>query len=131
MMPANPNDRIPSAGSNLVLPVNRLAERVRQSFHQHREVSREGFLQGARRREIDSHGQRETVLGAGSVQRGSKRTNKGATIPPPSSAEDIRIYGWLAERLAALHYERYGFWPRLRRFLFGNRVVRWLGLSHQ
>jgi len=45
---------------------------------------------------------------------------------PPRRAEDIRIQAWLTERLAVLHYERHGLWPRLRRFLFGNRLVRWL-----
>jgi hypothetical protein len=36
------------------------------------------------------------------------------------SAEDIRIHAWLTERLAVLHRERHGLWPRLRRFLSGH-----------
>src|SRR5947209_3689968 len=49
----------------------------------------------------------------------------------PLTAEDLRIHGWLAHRLELLHYERYGWWPRLRRLLFENRLVRWLGLRPQ
>jgi hypothetical protein len=37
--------------------------------------------------------------------------------------EDIRIYAWLRERLARVHYERYGLWPRLRRFFFGDSLA--------
>jgi len=44
---------------------------------------------------------------------------------PAPSAEDIRVHAWLTERLAMLAYERFGLWPRLRRFFFGNRLVRW------
>jgi len=45
-----------------------------------------------------------------------------STVRPPLSAEDIRMHTWLIERLAALHFERHGLWPKLRRFLFGNRL---------
>jgi hypothetical protein len=34
----------------------------------------------------------------------------------------------LSERLAVLHYERHGLWPKLRRLLLGNRLIQWLGL---
>jgi hypothetical protein len=46
--------------------------------------------------------------------------------PPRLTAEDIRLPAWLADRLAVVHYEQHGLWPRLRWFLFGNRLVRWL-----
>jgi hypothetical protein len=42
-------------------------------------------------------------------------------------AEDIRIHAWLDERLAAARYEQHGWWPRLQRFLSGNRLLAWLG----
>jgi hypothetical protein len=29
--------------------------------------------------------------------------------------EDLRIHAWLNERLAAIHYERHGLWPRANR----------------
>ncbi len=41
----------------------------------------------------------------------------------PPSAEDVRVQAWLTERLAVLHYERHGLWPRLRRLFGGNRRV--------
>ncbi len=125
MVAANPNDRIPSDGSNPVPPVNRLAERVRHY------LAREKFLLEAVRREIDFREQRETENGAGPARREGEGTNRWSTARPPLSAEDIRLHAWLTERLAVLHYERYGLWPKLRRFLFGNRLVRWLGLQPQ
>jgi hypothetical protein len=123
MVDGDPNDRIPSDGSNLVPPVNRLSERVRHYFDQHPEASREELLLEALRREIHFREQRETGNGAGRVRWEGAWTNSWFTARPPLSAEDTHIHAWLAERLALLHYERYGLWPRLRRFLFGNRSV--------
>jgi hypothetical protein len=40
---------------------------------------------------------------------------------PALTAEDLRIHGWINERLAAVHQEQHGFWSRVRRFLSGNR----------
>jgi hypothetical protein len=54
-----------------------------------------------------------------------------ATGRQPPSAKDIRLHAWLAERMAILHHERHGLWPKLRRFLIGNRLVRWLRLQVQ
>jgi hypothetical protein len=117
MVAANANDRIPSDGSNPVPPGNGLAERVRHYFDQHPELAREKFLLEAVRREIDFREQRETENGAGPARREGEGTNRWSTARPPLSAEDIRIHAWLTERLAVLHYERYGLWPKLRRFL--------------
>jgi hypothetical protein len=39
----------------------------------------------------------------------------------PLSAEDVRVHARLTERLAVLHHERYGLWPKLRR-LFSGKV---------
>jgi hypothetical protein len=127
MVAANPNDRIPSAGCNPIPPVNRLAERVRHYFDQHLGVSREQFLLEAIRREIDFREQRETENGAEPAQREDEGTDRWSTARPTLSAEVIRLQGWLSERLAMVNYERHGLWPKLRRFLFGNRLVRWLG----
>jgi hypothetical protein len=127
MVPANPNDRFSSDGSDPVPPVNRLAERLRHAFDQHPEVFREEFLRDARRRDIHLREQRETGNGAGIVRRQGQGTSSWSTARPRLSAEDIRVHARLLERLAWLHYERNGLWPRLRRFLFGNRLVRWLG----
>src|SRR5260370_39369727 len=118
MVAANPNDRIPSAGSNRVALVNQLAERVRDYLEQHPEVSREEFLLEAVRREIRFREQRATGNGAGGARREGDGTNRWSTARPPLRAEDIRIHAWLIEHQAVLHYERHGLWPKLRRFLF-------------
>jgi hypothetical protein len=128
MVAANPNDRIPSGPSNPALPGSPLAQRVRHYFEQQSEVAREDFLLEAMRRGINFREHREKGNGAGSVRREGKGTNTGSTARPPLSAEDIRLHAWLSERLAMLHYERHGLWPKLRRFLFENRLVLWLGL---
>jgi hypothetical protein len=111
-----------------VLPVNRLAERVRHYFDQHPEVSREELLLEAVWREIHFREQKATGNVPGLARRKGQGTTKWSTAQPPVSTEDIRIQAWLTERLAVLHYERHGLWPRLRRFLFGNRLGRWLGV---
>jgi hypothetical protein len=131
MFAANPNYRIPFAAAKPVPPVNQLAERVRHYFDQHPEVAREKFLLEAIRREIDFREQGETEKGSGPARREGERTNRWSTARPRLRAEDIRLHAWLTERLAALHYERHGLWPKLRRFLFGNRLVGWLGYSHR
>ncbi len=118
------DNRIPRVGSNPVPPVTRLAERVRHYFDQHPGVAREEFLLDAVRREILFREQEEMRSGARTVGRKGGGTIRRSTDRPPLSAEDLRIHALLAERLAILHYERYGLWPRLRRFLFGEREVR-------
>jgi hypothetical protein len=119
MVAATPNDHIPSAGTNIVSPVNRLAERVRHYFDQHPEVSHEKFLLEAVQREIHFREQRESGNGAGLARREGQVTSRWSIARPPLSDEDIRVHAWLIERLAVLHYERHGLWPKLRRFLFG------------
>jgi hypothetical protein len=114
MVAANRNDRYPSARSNLTPLINRL---------------------GARRKEIPSCQQREMAEagrarwfdqpGSNPLWRGMETTRRWRRLP---SAEDIRLHGWLAERLAAVHYERHGLRPKLRRLIFENRLVRWLAL---
>jgi len=128
MVAANPNNRFPYAGSNPVPPVNRLAERVRQYFDQHPDVSRQEFLVQAVLREIHFREQRATGNRAGTTRRDGEGTSRWSAGRWPLSAEEIRIHAVLIERLAVLNYERYGLWPKLRRFLFGNPLVRWLGL---
>jgi hypothetical protein len=129
MIGAITNASFPSVGSNLVLPVNRLAVRVRHYFDQHPEVAREKFLLEALRREIDFREQRDAQHEAKFAWRESEGTNRWSTARPRPSAADIRVHAWLTERVAEVHYERHGLWPKLRRFLFGNRLVRWLGYS--
>jgi hypothetical protein len=67
------------------------------------------------------HGQ--TGNTAGSARRRGDEINGRFATRPPLTAEDIRIHTWLIERLAAVDHERHGLWPRLRRFLFGNRYA--------
>jgi hypothetical protein len=131
MAAADPNDRIPSDESDPKPPVNRLAGRVRFYFDRRPAVTRKKFLLDAVRRDFDFHTQRETETGAGPARWYGEGPNRWPTARPALSAEDIRLHAWLNERLAVLHYERHGLWPKLRRFLFGNRLVRWLGLGPQ
>ncbi|MGA2254407.1 MAG: hypothetical protein ABSG53_07085 [Thermoguttaceae bacterium] len=123
MVAFNQDYRIPSAGSKFTYSVNRLAGRVRHYFDEHPEVSRGEFLLDAVRREINRREQGETRNVVGTVRRDGEGINRRFTVRPPSD-DEIRFGALLAERLAVLHYERYGLWPRLRRFVFGNREVR-------
>jgi hypothetical protein len=129
MVAAIPNDRIPSAESKPVPPVVWLAERDRYNFGQHPEMARGKFLLDALRREIDFLEQREMENEARPAGREREGTNRYSTARPPLMAEDIRLHAWLTERLVVVHYEQHGLWPKLRRFLLGNRLLRWLGNS--
>jgi hypothetical protein len=137
MAAANRNVRFPAAGFNPRPPIEPLAEHVRHYFDRHPEVSREEFLLGALRKEIHFREQRETDNAAGLARwegegmntplwRGRETALRRRRLP---SAEDIRLHAWLAERLAVLHHERHGLWPKLRRLVFENRLVRWLSLQ--
>jgi len=44
-------------------------------------------------------------------------TRGRADYRPPLTEEDVRLHAWLNERLAVLHHERNGFWPRTHRLL--------------
>lgn len=112
MVAFNRNGYLAHTASNRNLPVGVLAERVRGYFERHPDVAPERFLVAAVGREL----RRRESLEAGPRSAGRR----------PLTAEDIRIHVWLTERLAALHRERHGFGPRLRRFFLGNRLVRWL-----
>ena len=129
MAAANPNDRIPSARSNPMPPSNQLAERVRRYFDRHPEVSRKAFLLEAVRREIHAREQRGRDWRTWPMWRERPGANRWSTTRPRYTAEDIRSYAWLTDRLAVLHRERHGLWGRLWRVFFGSRLVRWLGLS--
>ncbi|MGO9109416.1 MAG: hypothetical protein ACLP9L_09295 [Thermoguttaceae bacterium] len=128
MVAFNHDNRIPSARSNPVPPANRLAERVRHYFDQHPEAAREEFLLHALRMEMLFREQRETRNGAGTVHREGEWTNRRSTARPAKSEEDVENQAWLAERLAVIHHERHGLWPKLRTFLFGNLLGWLLGL---
>ncbi len=127
MAATNRNDRFPPARFNPTPPISRRIGRAPQYFDQHPAVSWEEFLLEARQREIYLPQQRETGNRAGLERWEDKGTNRWSTARPPLSAEDIRIHAWLSERLAVLHYEQHGLWPKLRQLLFANRLVRWLG----
>src|SRR5262245_38763008 len=105
MVALNKSWRPQAVASDPIPPASRLAERVRNYFARHPEVSREEFL-------LDAVG-RELVLRDGPV-------TSPKPIGRPLTEEDIRIHAQLNERLAALNYERHGLWPRIRRFLFGK-----------
>jgi hypothetical protein len=42
----------------------------------------------------------------------------------PLTEEDLRIHAWLNERLAVVHYERHGLWPRANRLF--RAITRFL-----
>jgi len=131
MLGANSNDRIPSDGSDPVRPVNRLAGRIRRYSDRRPGLAREQLLPEAMQRAIHFRGPVETAMGVGPARRYGDGPNRRLNVRAPLSPEDIRLHSWLAERLAVVHHERHGLWPRLRRFLFGNRLARWLGLQPQ
>jgi hypothetical protein len=101
-------------------PIKRLAQRVGSYFDRHPEASRDEFLLHALRREIDSREEREGRNSAGFGSPQNQEDHRRSSTRPVLSAEDIRIHAWLNERLAVLHHERHGAWPRLRRFFFGD-----------
>ncbi len=104
-----------------VPPLTPLAQRVRHYFHEHPEITREQFLLEAVWREIRLCEQREASGKTVAAQGGSEGTGRWRDAMRPQSAEDLRQRASLAERLALLHYERHGLWPRVRRFLAGLR----------
>jgi hypothetical protein len=104
-----------------VPPVNRLSERVRQYFDLHLGVTAEKLSCESLRPELPPRKQKETV-NENELGLARRRFNNR----PPLTAEDIRFHAWLSERLAVLDYERHGLWPKVRRFLVSNRLVRWL-----
>jgi hypothetical protein len=119
----NLNERIPSGGSELVPPVNRLVERVRRYFAQHPEVSREEFLRDAVEREIVVREREDDGNGPLRARPEGPRTDPRSGYRPPLTEEDIRIHRWLNERLAAVHRERNGLWSKVRRLIFGYRLA--------
>jgi hypothetical protein len=131
MVAANPNYRFPSAASHPVPPVHWLAVRVRHYFKRHPEVSWDEFLLDAVRREITFREQEDGENGPWHARPEGQGTGLWSAGRPPRTEADIRIHAWLHERLAALHRERHGLWPKLRRFLFGHRLVRWLALERR
>jgi len=55
----------------------------------------------------------------------------GANARPMTSERELRIHAWLIDRLLLLQEEnlkRRNLWHIIRRFLFDNRLGRWLGL---
>ena len=101
-------------------PINRLAQRVGYYFDRHPEASRDEFLLEALQRQLDCREQWESRNRAGFGSPQYQEAQRRSITRPVVSAEDIRIHAWLNERLAVLHHERHGAWPRLRRFFFGD-----------
>jgi hypothetical protein len=121
MVAAHSNDRITSTNTSPAV-----TKRVDDYFSHHPEVSRQEFLLNALGREIHFREQRETRYRPGLIHPERQRIGGWPSVRPPLSAEDIRIHTWLVERLAKVNYERHGLWPKLKRLLFGNHLVRWL-----
>jgi len=131
MIAVNPTHRFLSDGSEPALPVSWPAERGRHYFEGHPELVRADLFLDAGRTGIDFHEQTETGNGVGPTQPNAVGNHRSSTVRPSLSAEDLRIHAWLTERVTALHYERHGLWPKFRRLLFGNRLMRSLGLAPQ
>ena len=83
---------------------------------------------GAVRREIYFRERREIRNVVFPVDRELFGTSRWSNTRRPLTAKDIGLHANLAERLTAIHHERHGLWPKLRRFFFHNRLCRWLGL---
>jgi hypothetical protein len=108
MVAINPNGRISFDGNRPIRAGNRLAERVHYDFQLHAVLVREKFLLTSVRREIEFRELTPAPLMG-------DRDNWVSAARPRPSAKDIRLHVWLAERLAVLHHERHGLWPKLRR----------------
>jgi hypothetical protein len=119
MVAVTPKSQVASAGSRFTSQVNRLAGRVRDFFAQHPNVQREEFLLDAVRREIDFLERAEQKPVAAGVGAGREKAGHWPMAHRPLRPEDVRAGAELAQRVAVLHYEKYGLWPRLRRRIFG------------
>jgi hypothetical protein len=97
---------------------SRLVGRVSDFFNQHPSVEREEFLLDAVRREIDFLERAENSP-AGNTRAGRRNAGKWTTAYRPLNPEDLRTGAEVAQRVAALHYERYGLWPKIRRMFRG------------
>ena len=97
------------------------------------ELSRKTFWLDAARRDSSSRTRNGTENGPWQDRLDGQQTLPWSVHRPSLSEEDIRIHAWLSERLAKLHYERYGLWPGLRRFLFGYLLSAssWIELIHE
>jgi hypothetical protein len=123
MVAANLNYRFSPDDSDPVLPVFRPGERLRHYFDQDPALIRPEFFPAAALGDVRYHEQREP--GIGPALPPSEENCRSSSARPALTARDFRIHAWLTQRMAALHYERHGLWPRLRRFLFGDRNRIW------
>jgi hypothetical protein len=80
-----------SPGGSNPMPIHRLAEYFRHPINE---------------RATANHTPRQVRMSPGWT-----RARPGHRLP--LTEEDVRIHAWLSERLAALHYERHGLWPRV------------------
>ena len=140
---ANINNKIPrysNEGSNPV-PVNRLTEYFRNPLGEPFEGLKPPVGQASRL----STGETPVPLGLPVKAPNTGRPVHSPSGSPPSfwdsysgpmparlgqrqplTEEDIRIHAWINERLALLHYERYGLWPRANRLLRAvARLMLW------
>jgi len=123
MIAVNPCHDNSPAGYHAAALVRPLAERVRHYLCRHPEITREEFLLEAVRREIRFCEQRETMSRVANMRAVDEETRHPPGPQRPLSAEDMRVRASLAQRVASLHYQRYGLWPRVRRFLVGLRFT--------
>jgi hypothetical protein len=117
MIGPNSPQRLHAHALDLVPRAHRLAQRLDRYFAQHPNVSREEFLMAALEKELDA---RAPELGRKvwpSVRLESHQPRRWVDERRPLTEEDLRIHAWLSERLALLHREPQGWWPKVRRFL--------------
>jgi hypothetical protein len=105
-------------------PARGVAERTRDFFARHPEIARDDFLIDALQREIVFREQRETKKPSTIAHPHGSGVEMRSANRPRATAEDLRRQALLAQRLAQLHYERHGLWPRIRRFFSGDRSLR-------
>jgi hypothetical protein len=85
-----------SSGESNPAPIHRLADYFRHSFSEPFERAKA------------THRPQQVRISTGWT-----RARPGHRLP--LTEEDLRIHAWLNERLAAIHYERHGLWPRANR----------------
>jgi hypothetical protein len=106
MVALNRNWPLSPAASNFNLVIDPLSDRVRRYFVRHPDIVPEDFLVDALEREL--------------TRREAMGTSPWPAERLPLTEEDILLHAWLHERLLALHRERHGLWPSVRRFFGSN-----------
>src|SRR5262245_28463961 len=119
MISNNSHQRFSSPTYVRVPPSNRLAQRVRNYFSRHPEVSRAEFLHDAVAKELYFRTLLDRRRGPWFTPHALVKGGWFADLPALTQ-EDVRLHAWIENRLVQLKKERSGLWFRIRRLLWGN-----------